>query len=83
MDLNLACNLLNFTFETSNAISCQNLHYMNSKQNWGRHFRGAGVGARPQFSGRACRRSQNGPAGAPASYKFGGAGGDALTEHLH
>jgi hypothetical protein len=54
MDLNLACNLLNFAFETSNAISCQILHYMNSKQNWVRHFRGAGVGARPQFSRRAC-----------------------------
>jgi hypothetical protein len=37
------------------------------------------VGGRPQFRGRACRRSQNSPAGAPASYKFGGAGGDALN----
>jgi hypothetical protein len=37
------------------------------------------VGARPQFLGRACRRSQNGPAGALADHSFGGAGGDALS----
>jgi hypothetical protein len=30
------------------------------------------VGARPQFTGRACRRSPDGPCDAPAGYKFGG-----------
>jgi hypothetical protein len=46
----------------------------------GRHFGGAGVGAEPQFSGRAFRWSQNGPAGAPAGYKIVGAGRDALSQ---
>jgi hypothetical protein len=41
-------------------------------------FGGAGVKARPQFSKRAYRRSQNDPAGAPVGYKFEGADGDAL-----
>jgi hypothetical protein len=31
---------------------------------WGRRFGAAGVGARPQNFGRACRRLQNGPSGA-------------------
>jgi hypothetical protein len=44
----------------------------------GRRFGAAGVGARPQKFRRACRRSQNRPAGAPADHSFGGAGGDAL-----
>jgi hypothetical protein len=49
---------------------------------WGRRFGGAGVGAWTQFPGRACRRSQNGPAGAPAGYKFRGANGDVLIVPL-
>jgi hypothetical protein len=47
----------------------------------GRRSGGAGVGAQSQFSGRACRRSQNSPA-STAGYKFGGAGKDALSSFI-
>jgi hypothetical protein len=47
-------------------------------KHWGRHFGVAGVGAQPQFSRRAYRRSQNAPASTPTGYKIGGSDGDAL-----
>jgi hypothetical protein len=54
------------------AVSKKNCKFL------GWHLGTAGVGARPQFSWRAYRRSQNAPAGAPAGYKIEGVGGDAL-----
>jgi hypothetical protein len=45
---------------------------------WDQRFGATGVGAPTPILERACRRSQNGPADAPAGYKFGGSGEDAL-----
>jgi hypothetical protein len=46
---------------------------------WGRRFEGTGMEARPQFLGRATRRSQKGSASTHSGYKFRDVGGDALT----
>jgi hypothetical protein len=69
MDFNMVCNLLNFTFKTLNAISCQILHYVNSKKI------GTGVGVRPQFAGAP----KNDQASASTDYKFESTGEDALS----